>query len=216
MVQGIIGRKVGMTQIFVEDGSAVPATVITAGPCVVVQVKTQERDGYQAAQIGLVESRPDRKANKPRLGHFAKAGVPPTRVIREVSLLSDSEVKPGDPVRIDQFEVGIRVDVSGRDKGRGFQGVIKRHGFHGGRATHGSMFHRAPGSIGASAFPSRTFKGGGRPGQMGGKRVTVKNLEVIKIDSENNLLVVRGAVPGPPGGLLTIRRSPGATPVAGE
>jgi large subunit ribosomal protein L3 len=217
MVQGIIGRKLGMTQIFQEDGRVVPVTVLSAGPCVVVQVKTPERDGYAAAQVGLVEQgKPDRHANKPKKGHFEKAGVPPTRVLRELPLAQGAEVEPGGQVLVDQFEVGAKVDVVGRSKGRGFQGVIKRHGFGGGRATHGSMFHRAPGSIGQSAYPSRVFKGMRGPGQMGNRRVTVKNLEVVKVDTERNLLVVRGAVPGSAGSLVTIRPAQGSAPVASE
>jgi large subunit ribosomal protein L3 len=217
MVQGIIGRKLGMTQIFEEDGRVVPVTVLSAGPCVIVQVKTPERDGYSAAQVGLVEEgKPDRHANKPRRGHFEKAGVPPTRVLRELPLAEGSEAQPGEKVLVEQFAVGGLVDVIGRSKGRGFQGVVKRHGFGGGRATHGSMFHRAPGSIGQSAYPSRVFKGMRGPGHMGDRRVTVKNLEVVRVDAERNLLVVRGAVPGGAGSLVTIRPALGAAPAASE
>jgi large subunit ribosomal protein L3 len=196
MVRGILGKKVGMTQIFDDDGRAVPVTVVEAGPCVVVQRKSSERDGYEAVQIGLVERSPRRNAPKPIQGHFAKAGVPPTRFLAEVPVETDAEVKPGDAVLADIFQVDEKVHVIGRSKGRGFQGVIKRHNFGGGRATHGSMFHRAPGSIGRSASPSRVFPGQGMPGQMGNKRVTIKNAKVVKVDADRNLLFLKGGIPG--------------------
>ncbi|RMG48142.1 MAG: 50S ribosomal protein L3 [Acidobacteria bacterium] len=208
MVTGLLGKKIGMTQIFDDAGRVIPVTVLAAGPCVVVQRKTKERDGYDAAQLGLVEGKPYRKANKPRQGHFKKAGVPPTRVLREFPVTGEDDPKPGDTVTCAIFEVGQKVEVVGRSKGRGFQGVIKRHGFGGGRATHGSMFHRAPGSIGQSAFPSRVFPGLRLPGHMGNRRVKVKGLEVVKIDVERNLVVVRGAVPGARGSIVEIRRPP--------
>jgi len=196
MVRGILGKKVGMTQIFDEDGRVIPVTVVEAGPCVVVQRKSGGRDGYEAVQLGLVERSPRRNAPKPMQGHFAKAGVPPTRLLAEVPVDEGDESKPGDAVLADIFAVDDQVHVIGRSKGRGFQGVIKRHGFGGGRATHGSMFHRAPGSIGASAYPSRVYPGMGMPGQTGNKRVTVKNARVVKVDVDRNLLFIKGGVPG--------------------
>jgi large subunit ribosomal protein L3 len=207
MVTGIIGRKVGMTQLFGEDGSVLPATVIKAGPCVVVQRKTATTDGYESVQLGLVEEKPA-KVRKPLAGHYKKANVPPTRVRREVKLAgSDSDPKPGDQVLVSIFQNGERVDVIGTSRGKGFQGVVRRHHFAGGPATHGSMFHRAPGSIGASSFPSRVIKGMRAPGRMGGDRITVRNLRVIKVDTDNNLLIVRGAVPGPPTSYVVIRKA---------
>jgi large subunit ribosomal protein L3 len=211
MVTGIIGRKVGMTQVFTKDGMAVPGTVIKAGPCVVVQAKTRATDGYEAVQIGLVEERPAR-VRKPLAGHYKKAGVPPTRVRREVTLAPGTDaaagVKAGDQVLISGvFADGDRVDVIGVSRGKGFQGVMKRHNFRGGAATHGSMFHRAPGSIGASSFPSRVVKGMRAAGRMGGDRVTTRNLKVVQIDAENNILVLKGAVPGAPGGYLIVRKA---------
>jgi large subunit ribosomal protein L3 len=194
-----------MTQLFEESGRAVPVTVLRAGPCVVVQRKTRERDGYEAAQIGLVEGRPDRKANKPRKGHFAKAGVPPTRILREVRIADGADPKPGDTLDCTIFSPGDRIEIVGTSKGRGFQGVIKRHGFGGGRATHGSMFHRAPGSIGQSAFPSKVLRGMRMPGQMGNTRTTVKGSQIVQVDSERNLIVVKGAVPGARGSLVVLR-----------
>ena len=196
MVRGILGKKVGMTQVFDDDGRVVPVTVIEAGPCVVVQRKSTDRDGYESVQIGLVERSPRRNAPKPIQGHFAKAGIPPTRYLAEVPVGDDAEVKPGDAVLADIFEVDEKVHVIGKSKGRGFQGVIKRHNFSGGRATHGSMFHRAPGSIGRSASPSRVFPGQGMPGQMGNRRVTVKNAKVVKVDADRNLLFLKGGIPG--------------------
>src|SRR6187549_1781128 len=207
MVTGIIGKKVGMTQVFDADGTVHPATVIKAGPCVVVQAKTKQADGYDAIQIGLVEDRPAR-VNKPLAGHYKKANVPPTRVRREVRVKSDGELpKPGDQVLASIFQNGERVDVIGTSRGKGFQGVVRRHNFGGGAATHGSMFHRAPGSIGASSFPSRVVKGMRAAGRMGGDRITVRNLKVAKVDAENNLLILRGAVPGAPEGYVIIRKA---------
>jgi large subunit ribosomal protein L3 len=208
MVTGIIGRKVGMTQVFGQDGTATPGTVIQAGPCVVVQAKSKATDGYDAVQLGLVEEKPAR-VRKPLAGHYKKAGVPPTRVRREVRPAAGSEApKPGDQVLVaGVFADGDRVDVIGISRGKGFQGVIKRHHFRGGAATHGSMFHRAPGSIGASSFPSRVVKGMRAAGRMGGDRVTTRNLKVVQVDGANNLLVLRGAVPGAPGGYVIVRKA---------
>lgn len=196
MVRGILGKKVGMTQIFDDDGRAVPVTVVEAGPCIVVQRKSTESDGYEAVQLGLVEASPRRHAPKPIQGHFAAAGVPPTRLLGEVPVDADDEAKPGDAVLADIFDADEKVHVIGRSKGRGFQGVIKRHGFGGGRASHGSMFHRAPGSIGRSAWPSRVFPGQKMPGQTGNKRRTVRNVTVVKVDSDRNLLFLKGGIPG--------------------
>ena len=213
MLTGIIGKKVGMTQVFASDGTVTPATVIKAGPCVVVQAKTAQTDGYDSVQVGLVEERPSR-ANKPQAGHYKKAGVPPTRVRREVTVAKGAEApKPGDQVLVNAvFNSGDRVDVIGVSRGKGFQGVVKRHNFRGGAATHGSMFHRAPGSIGASSYPSRVVKGMRAAGRMGGDRVTVRNLKVVQVDGDNNLLVLRGAVPGAPGGYVMIRKALAAKP----
>jgi large subunit ribosomal protein L3 len=213
MVTGIIGRKVGMTQVFGQDGTVTPATVIKAGPCVVVQAKASSTDGYEAVQLGLVEDRPAR-VRKPLAGHFKKAGVPPTRVRREVKLAAGSDpLKAGDQVLVaGVFNNGDRVDVIGISRGKGFQGVVRRHHFRGGAATHGSMFHRAPGSIGASSYPSRVVKGMRAAGRMGADRVTTRNLKVVQIDAENNLLVIRGAVPGAPGGYVVIRKAVAAKP----
>jgi large subunit ribosomal protein L3 len=207
MVTGIIGRKVGMTQLFEADGTVQPATVIKAGPCVVVQAKTVGTDGYEAVQLGFVEERPI-KANKPTTGHFKKANVPPTRVRREVKVAAGADaLKVGDQVLCSVFADGERVDVIGISRGKGFQGVMRRHNFAGGAATHGSMFHRAPGSIGASSFPSRVVKGMRAAGRMGGDRVTVRNLKVVKVDADNHVLIVRGAVPGAPGGYVVVRKA---------
>lgn len=206
-MDGILGRKLGMTQIYIEDGTAIPVTVIQAGPCLVVQRKTVEADGYEAIQLGLVEERPARKVGQPLEGHFKKAGVAPTRRIEEFPIGDGEEPKAGDEVKASIFEEKEWVDVIGTSKGKGFQGVMKRHGFAGGRATHGSMFHRAPGSIGSSAYPSRVYPGMRAGGRMGGDRITVKNLQIVKVDTERNLIYVRGAVPGPKSGYLSIRRA---------
>ena len=207
MVDALLGKKVGMTQVLEEDGTAVPVTVIEVGPCVVVQRKTVARDGYEAAQLGLVEFVKEKRVGKPMAGHFKKAGVPPVRFLREVALIGDDDVKTGDRVQVDIFKSSDRVHVTGTSKGRGFAGVIKRHGFSGGRATHGSMFHRAPGSIGQSAYPSRVLKGTRMPGHMGAARVTTRGLRVHGVDEEKNLILVRGAVPGPNGGYVVVQRA---------
>ena len=196
-----------MTQVFDPDGTVHPATVIKAGPCVVVQAKSAQTDGYEAVQLGLVEGSPA-KVGKPLAGHYKKANVPPTRVRREVKVAPGGDaVKAGDQVLVNIFNAGDRVDVIGTSRGRGFQGVVKRHHFGGGGATHGSMFHRAPGSIGASSFPSRVVKGMRAAGRMGADRVTTRNLKVVSINADEHLLVLRGAVPGAPGGVVIVRRA---------
>ena len=204
-MKGLIGKKVGMTQVFAEDGALVPVTVIQAGPCLVVQKKTAEKDGYDAVQIGLVEKVSSRRVTGAMRGHFEKAGIPPVKTLCEFDYSGEANV--GDRVQVDIFKPGDAIDVVGQSKGKGYQGVVKRHHFRGGRATHGSMFHRAPGSIGASAFPSRVMKGMRMGGRMGGDQVTVKNLRVAKVDAENNLLYIRGAVPGGKNGLVVVRFS---------
>jgi large subunit ribosomal protein L3 len=213
MVTGLIGKKVGMTQLFAADGTVAPATVLKAGPCVVAQVKTAENDGYEAVQLGFVESKPT-KENKPSTGHFKKAGVPATRVRREVKLKAGGDpAKPGDIVNVSIFADGDRVDVIATSRGKGFQGVVKRHHFRGGRASHGSMFHKAPGSIGASSYPSRVVKGMRMAGHMGADRVTVRNLKVLRVDAENNLLLLEGSVPGGPNSVVLIRKAIAAKPI---
>jgi large subunit ribosomal protein L3 len=207
-VNGILGIKLGMAQVFAEDGSVIPCTVLQAGPCVVVQKRTRDKDGYDAVQLGLVEFIKPQRVNKPMTGHLSKAGVAPLRFLGEVRLeASEEETKVGDRVLVDRFAPGERVDISGVSKGKGFAGGVKRWHFRGGDATHGSMFHRAPGSIGGSSFPSRVWPGQHFPGHMGHRRVTVKNLEVVKVDAEENLLLVRGAVPGPAGSYIWIRKA---------
>jgi large subunit ribosomal protein L3 len=206
-MQGILGKKLGMTQIFADDGQAHPVTVIQAGPCLVVQRKTVDKDGYDAVQIGLVEERPARRVSKAQRGHFDKAGVAPTRRLVEFHVDAEDEAKAGDQVKVDIFAVDDFVDVVGTSKGKGFQGVVRRHGFGGGRATHGSMFHRAPGSIGQSSDPSRVFPGVRLPGQMGNVRVTRKNLRVVKVDAEKGLLYLKGSVPGPKNGFVAVKRA---------
>jgi large subunit ribosomal protein L3 len=213
MISGIIGKKIGMTQVFGPDGAVTPVTVLKAGPCVVVQTKNPQRDGYEAVQLGLVEARPAR-ASKPAAGHFKKAGVPPTRVLRELKVRAGGDaLKAGDQVLVSSvFAPGERVDVIATSKGHGFQGVVKRHHFAGGAATHGSMFHRAPGSIGASSYPSRVIKGMRAHGHMGTDRVTVRNLQVVKIDADQHLLLVSGSIPGANGGYVVIRKAVAAKP----
>ncbi len=207
MLNGILGKKLGMSQIFREDGEMVPVTVLQAGPCVVVQRKTAAKEGYESAQLAFVEARAKRHPTKPMQGHFAKANVAPMRFIREIRLEAGSdETKQGDSVNVGLFQPKDRVNVIGVSKGRGFAGLVKRHHFGGGEGSHGSMFHRAPGSIGSSAFPSRVFKGMRAAGHMGDARVTTKNLEVIRVDAEENVLMVKGSVPGPTGGYLVIEK----------
>ena len=207
MVTGLIGKKVGMTQLFAADGTVAPATVLKAGPCVVAQVKTTENDGYEAVQLGLVEAKPT-KENKPSAGHFKKAGVPATRVRREMKVKAGGDAaKPGDIVNVSIFADGERVDVIGTSRGKGFQGVVKRHHFKGGRMSHGSMFHRAPGSIGASSYPSRVVKGMRMGGHMGAAGVTTRNLKVLRVDPDNHLLVVEGGIPGSPSSYVIVRKA---------
>lgn len=205
MKQGLIARKRGMTQVYAPDGSVIPVTVLEAGPCTVVQVKTRATDGYEALQLGFAPKR--KKVRKPMAGHFKKAGVGATRLLREVRLESVDGYQVGQTLDVDLFKPGELVDVTGVTKGQGFQGGIKRHGWLGGEASHGSMFHRAPGSIGASSDPSRVFPGHRLPGRMGATRVTVPHLEVVRVIAEQHLLVVKGAVPGATGGFLMVRKS---------
>ena len=213
MVTGLIGKKVGMTQLFTADGTVQPATMLKAGPCVVVQAKTVETDGYEAVQLGLVEAKPA-KENKPSQGHVKKAGVPAMRVRRELKLKAGGDpLKAGDQVNVSIFTDGERVDVIGTSRGKGFQGVVRRHHFKGGAASHGSMFHRAPGSIGASSYPSRVVKGMRMGGHMGSDQMTVRNLKVIRVDADNNLLLVKGAVPGGPNSIVVIRKAIAAKPI---
>jgi large subunit ribosomal protein L3 len=207
MINGLLGKKVGMTQLLQDDGTVVPVTVIQAGPCVVVQKKTKQKDGYDAVQLGFVEFVKPKRVNKAMTGHFKKNNAAPVRFVREVALAGDDASNPGDKVMVDIFNANELVHVIGTSKGRGFAGLIKRHHFRGGRATHGSMFHRAAGSIGSSAYPSRVLKGMRMAGHLGNERVTVQNLRVARIDQENNLLFVRGAVPGPAGGYLVVEKS---------
>ena len=207
MSPGILGKKIGMSQVFRADGQAVPVTLLKAGPCMVTQRKTPTTDGYDAVQLGLMENIKERRINKPESGHLKKAGAAGARYLREFSAQGSGDLKPGDQVLVDQFKPKDKVDVIGISKGRGFAGVVKRHHFRGGEGSHGSMFHRAPGSIGASSFPSRVLPGMRMGGQLGNGRVTVRNLEVIEVDTEDNVLVVKGAVPGPTGGYVLVRRS---------
>ena len=208
MVNGILGKKLGMTEIFTEDGTMTPITVLQAGPCVVLQRKTKATDGYEAVQLGLLGDRRVRRVSKAQTGHLKKSGVAPARFQREIELTEgDGDTKAGDAVNVSLFQPKDKVHIVGLSKGRGFAGVIKRHHFRGGAASHGSMFHRAPGSIGASAFPSRVIKGNRSSGHMGNSRVTMRNLRVMKVDTEENLLWVKGAVPGPNGGYLIIKKA---------
>ena len=212
MSPGILGKKIGMTQLFRPDGQVVPVTLLKAGPCTVVQRKTPATDGYDAVQLGLLEFIKPKRINKPRTGHLAKAGAEGAKFLREFRLDRQSvpgsgELKTGDQVLVSDFKPKEMVDVIGVSKGRGFAGVVKRHHFRGGEGSHGSMFHRAPGSIGASSFPSRVVPGMRMGGHMGDQQVTVRNLEIIDVDTEDNVLVVKGAVPGPNGGYVVVRRS---------
>lgn len=205
MKEGLIGRKMGMTQFFGEDGKQIPVTVIQAGPCSVVEVREKGRHGYSALQLGFEPKK--KNVSKPRAGHFKKANLPPMAVLRELRLEKVDGYEVGQTLKVDLFASGELVDVSGVSKGKGFQGGVKRYGWSGGDATHGSMFHRAPGSIGASSDPSRVWPGHHLPGRMGGERRTVLNVQVVRVFPDQNLLVVRGAVPGPIGGLVVVRKS---------
>ena len=198
-----------MTQVFQPDGQVVPVTALKVGPCVVVQRKTLAKDGYEAVQLGLVEFVKPNRVKRPMAGHFKKAGVEPARFLRELRVDSraESDLKPGDRVLAEEFQVAEKVDVIGHSKGRGFQGVVKRHGFSGGPATHGSMSHKVPGSIGQSSYPSRVFKGTRLPGRMGNSRVTARNLEIVEVNADDNVILVKGAVPGPSGGYVVVRRT---------
>jgi len=202
----IIGRKIGMTQVFAEDGAAIPVTAIEVEPSVIIQKKSIEKDGYDALQLGYGRIKQN-KATKPMQGHFAKANKGYFRILKEMRCDKIKEYEVGQEITLDNFESGELVDITGTTKGKGFAGVIKRHGFSGGRATHGSMFHRAPGSIGASAYPSRVFKGKKLPGQMGDKQKTVKNLMIWSVRPERNLVLIKGAVPGARNGYLFIKQS---------
>ena len=206
MTSGLLGKKLGMTRVFTEDGRWIDVTVLEAGPCTVIQRKSKDSDGYDAVQLGYDDAKESR-VKKPLKGHFAKAGVAPKRNLREFRIGSESELKPGDEIKADIFTAGDRVDVTGTSKGKGFAGVIKRHGFGGGPGGHGSNFHRAPGSIGQCADPAKVYKNKKMPGHMGSERVTVQNLEVVEVDPDKNLLLIRGAIPGAKGGLIMVRKS---------
>lgn len=204
MIQGIIGKKVGMTQIFTDDGQVIPVTVIKAGPCLVVQKKV-ENNNHMKVQLGYVDEKKVKNINKPQKGHFDKVQIPPTRILKEF-FIDEDNLKIGDSVKVDIFEEKEWVNITGITKGKGFQGVMKRWNFGGGRATHGSMFHRRPGSIGNCAFPGKVFKGKKMPGHLGNTQVTIKGINVIKVDLENNILLVKGAVPGFNGNFVFIKK----------
>jgi large subunit ribosomal protein L3 len=208
MGPGILGKKIGMTQVFRPNGEVVPVTLVKAGPCVVVQRKTPTTDGYNAVQLGLVEFIKAARLNKPLTGHLKKASADGMKFLKELRLRpGDDDLKPGDKILVDQFKAREMVDVTGISKGRGFAGIVKRHHFRGGPGGHGSMFGRAPGSIGASSFPSRVMKGMRMAGHMGVQDVTIRNLEIVDIDTEENVLMVKGAIPGPNGGYVVVRRA---------
>ena len=206
MKKGIIGRKIGMTQIFDEKGNVIPVTVIEAGPCVVAQVKTVETDGYNAVQLGFGDVK-DKHINKPEAGHFAKAKLANKKHLREFKLDDVENYKVGDEVKADVFVAGDKIDVQGTSKGKGFQGVIKRHGQHRGPMGHDSMYHRRPGSMGSTSTPGRVFKGKKLPGHMGVQKITIQNLEIIKVDMDKNVLLLKGSVPGPKAAILKIKSS---------
>ena len=206
MKKAILATKVGMTQIFDENGVLIPVTVLQAGPCVVTQVKTVDNDGYKAVQVGFVDKR-DKLVNKPQKGHFDKAGVSYKRYVRELRLENAEEYSVKDEIKADIFAQGDKIDATAISKGKGFQGAIKRYGQHRGPMAHGSKFHRHQGSNGSATTPGRVFKGKGMPGQMGNKQITIQNLEVVKVDTENNLLLIKGAVPGPKKSLVTIKET---------
>lgn len=208
MGPGILGKKIGMTQVFRPNGEVVPVTIVKAGPCVVVQRKTPTTDGYNAVQMGLLEFVKASRINRPLTGHLKKANADGVRFLKEFKLRpGDDDLKPGDKILVDQFRTAEKVDVTGVSKGRGYASLMKRHNFRGGPASHGSMFHRAPGSIGASSFPSRVFPGTRMAGHMGAEDVTVRNLEIVDVDAEENVLMVKGAIPGPNGGYVVVRRA---------
>lgn len=204
MKKAILGKKLGMSQMFRDDGTMIAVTVVQAGPCHVVQKKTVEHDGYNAIQVGFSDIR-EKLVNKPLKGHFKKAGVAPCRYIRELKLDDAASYDIGQSIKADMFSAGDMVDVSGISKGKGFQGVIARHGQARGRMSHGSHFHRAPGSMSANSSPSRVFKHKNLPGHMGNVKVTVQNLEVVRVDADRNLILVKGAVPGPKGGVIVMQ-----------
>ena len=206
MTKGILATKIGMTQIFNEDGVLTPVTVLKAGPCVVTQVKTVEKDGYSAVQVGYEDIR-EKLVNRPRQGHFDKAGVSYKRFLKEFKFDNAEEYQPAQEIKADIFSAGDKIDVSGISKGKGFQGAIKRHGQHRGPMAHGSKFHRHAGSNGACSDPSRVFKGKKMPGQMGHKKVTVQNLEIVRVDADKDLILVKGAVPGPRKGMVTVKET---------
>ena len=206
MKKGLIGKKIGMTQIFNEEGKVIPVTVIEAGPCVVSQVKTEETDGYNSIQLGFGAIK-ESKVNKPERGHFTKANIAPARYLREFRVDSIEDVKVGDELKADIFMAGDKIDIQGTSKGKGFQGVIKRHGQHRGPMGHGSMYHRRPGSMGSTSTPGRVFKGKKLPGHMGRVTVTIQNLDVVKVDSDKNVVLVKGSVPGPKGAILKLKTS---------
>ena len=206
MNKGLIGKKIGMTQIFDESGKVIPVTVIEAGPCVVAQVKTQDTDGYTAIQLGYGDIK-EKKLNKPMKGHFTKVNVTPKKHLREFRVDSIDEVKVGDELKADVFAAGEKIDIQGTSKGKGFQGVIKRHGQSRGPMGHGSMYHRRPGSMGPTSTPGRVFKGKKLPGHMGVQTITIQNLEVVAVDLDKNVILVRGSVPGVNGAILKIRQS---------
>ncbi len=206
MKKAILATKIGMTQIFSEDGLLTPVTVLQAGPCVVTQVKTMENDGYEAVQVGFVDKR-EKLVNKPLQGHFDKAGVSYKRYVREFRFENSSDYNPGDEIKADIFAEGDKIDVTGISKGKGYQGAVRRFGHHRGPMAHGSKFHRHQGSSGSATSPGRVFKGKGMPGHMGHKQVTVQNLEIVRVDADQNLILVKGAVPGPRKGLVTLKET---------
>ncbi len=210
MIEGILGKKIGMTQVFTDDGMVIPVTVIEAGPCTVVCRRTKEKDGYAAVQLGYIPAK-RKHVNRPLAGHFEKRGIPPFRVLREFPVSDDSlkELEEGKEVTVEIFEKGEKVAVTGKSKGKGFQGAMKRHGFSGMRDSHGARYHRTVGAIGQHTFPARVFKGLKMAGQMGNKKVTVRGLEVVEVIPDKNLLLVKGSVPGPQNGLLVIKRMKG-------
>lgn len=213
MLNGLLGKKLGMTRVFTEDGRWIEVTLLEAGPCMVVQRKTEAKEGYEAVQLGFGSVK-DKNVTKPMRGHFAKSGVAVQRTLREFRVDKDTELKAGDEIRVDIFKAGDRVDISGTSKGKGFAGGMKRHGWKGGPGTHGSNFHRRPGSIGQSADPGHVLKGKTLPGHMGSVKVTTQNLEVVNVDASKNLIVVRGAVPGAPGGVVVLSMSAKAAAAA--